>query len=72
MKTAPMIPQRKLAGIKIPVDHAGRWKLATCEKRLTNAHFHDMLESVPVESPHRAAQDYLPGVPLREYAFSLD
>jgi len=29
MKTADAMPQRKLAGIKIPVDHAGRSNLGT-------------------------------------------
>lgn len=52
MKIADAIPQRKLAGIKIPVDHGGRSNLTTQSQSPIRTHRRTTL---PVEAPHGPA-----------------
>jgi len=57
MKIADAMPQRKLAGIKIPVDHGGRSNLRTQSQSLTRSH--ERAVTLPVEAPHGSAQNNL-------------
>ena len=57
MKIADAIPQRKLAGIKIPVDHGGRSNLRAQSQPLSRSH--ECAVEVPVEAPHGSAQNNL-------------
>jgi len=57
MKIADAMPQRKLAGIKIPVDHGGRSNLRVQSQSPTRSHEHAV--TVPVEAPHGSAQNNL-------------
>ena len=67
MKIADAIPQRKLAGIKIPVDHGGRSNLRTQPQSPIQAH---RRTTAPVEAPHSSTQDNLEdGVTVIEAAY---
>lgn len=67
MKTADAIPQRKLAGIKIPVDHGGRSNLGA--QLQSPIHMHERA-TIPVEAPHSSTQDDLEeGVAVVEAAY---
>ena len=68
IKIADAIPQRKLAGIKVPVDHGGRSNLRTQPQSPIWAY---RRATVPVEAPHGSAQNNLEdGVTVIEAAYN--
>ena len=68
MNIADTIPQRKLAGIKIPVDHGGRSNLRTQPQSQIQTY---RRTTVPIEAPHGSTQNDLEdGVTVNEAAYN--
>jgi len=60
IKIADAIPQRKLAGINIPVDHGGRSNLRRHDFSHQYGHTDDLVTTaLPVEAPHGSTQNNL-------------